>query len=194
MKGKEFVKKILEGERDFSRIKLEEYFICEDDLQRELNIYLKLQKFENNPVILNESELIGLNAILYMPNLQAKKTNFLRSELTCSYFEGADFSEAIFLRASLENTDFESANLENANLIESNLEKSNFYHANLRYANLFSASIIKANFGEADLTGANLKKAVVDVTNFNGAILKNAKLAEIRGYLITEWLRGAIFE
>ena len=57
MKGKDFVKKILEGERDFSSIKLEDSFNLSgfkgfEDLQR----YLKKADLRHYPIILNYAE------------------------------------------------------------------------------------------------------------------------------------------
>ena len=127
MKGKDFVKKILEGERDFSSIKLEDSFNLSgfkgfEDLQR----YLKKADLRHYPIILNYAELIYIKASgLYLPYVNGRKINL------------------------------ERANLPRANLREANLERANLYRANLRGADLQEANLREANLQEAILRGAN---------------------------------------
>ena len=127
MKGKDFVKKILEGERDFSSIKLEDSFNLSgfkgfEDLQR----YLKKADLRHYPIILNYAELIYIKASgLYLPYVNGRKINL------------------------------ERANLPRANLREANLERANLPRADLQEANLREANLREANLQEAILRGAN---------------------------------------
>ena len=131
MKGKDFVKKILEGERDFSSIKLEDSFNLSgfkgfEDLQR----YLKKADLRHYPIILNYAELIYIKASgLYLPYVNGRKINL------------------------------ERANLPRANLREANLERANLYRANLRGADLQEANLREANLREANLQEAILRGA-----------------------------------
>jgi uncharacterized protein YjbI with pentapeptide repeats len=97
MKGEEFVRKILDGERDFSGIKLEEGF----DLSgyegfEELQRYLKSQPLEKEPIIIHGSILRYVKARnLYLPYVRGNKVSLY----------GADLGEAILWGADLRGAD-----------------------------------------------------------------------------------------
>ena len=131
MKGKDFVKKILEGERDFSRIKLENGFNLTDfEGFRDLQTYLQEADLQKYPIILDYAALMYINASgLYLPYVNGRKINL------------------------------ERANLPRANLREANLERANLYRANLRGADLQEANLREANLREANLQEAILRGA-----------------------------------
>ncbi|MEK6953311.1 MAG: hypothetical protein AABX29_09960, partial [Nanoarchaeota archaeon] len=76
--GEEFVVKLLNGERNFSKISLEEKF----DLNRhgafqELKIYLKSQDLQKTPVDFSNSQFRYVKAIgLYLPFIVGRNANF----------------------------------------------------------------------------------------------------------------------
>ena len=102
MKGKDFVKKILEGERDFSSIKLEDSFNLSgfkgfEDLQR----YLKKADLRHYPIILNYAELIYIKASgLYLPYVNGRKINLERANLPRANLREANLQEAILRGAN----------------------------------------------------------------------------------------------
>ncbi len=132
MKGTEFVKKILKGERDFSGIKLERGFnLSGYDGFAEMNDYLKNQDLSQNPVQINDSDFSYVKANgIYLPLTQGVRANLNR------------------------------ANLNRANLNRANLNRANLYGANLYGANLDGANLNRANLSRANLDGANLNRVM----------------------------------
>src|SRR3989344_2742937 len=126
MKGKDFVKKILEGERDFSRIKLENGFNLTDfEGFRDLQTYLQEADLQKYPIILDYAALMYINASgLYLPYVNGRKIN-------------------------LERANLERANLEGANLREANLWRADLSGANLWRADLSEAILWRADLSEA---------------------------------------------
>src|SRR3989344_4647155 len=157
MKGKDFVKKILEGERDFSSIKLEDSFNLSgfkgfEDLQR----YLKKADLRHYPIILNYAELIYIKASgLYLPYVNGRKINLERANLPRANLREANLERANLPRANLREANFWGANFLGANLEKANLERANLPGANLQEANLREANLREANLQEAILRGAN---------------------------------------
>ena len=126
MDGKDFVKKILEGERDFSRIKLENGFNLEGF--KDLQIYLHKADLQYYPIILDYAELINIQARrLELPFVSGKRINLFGANLC-----GADLYRANLYRANLEKANLEKANLERANLERANLREVILKGANLR--------------------------------------------------------------
>ena len=109
MKGTEFVKKILKGERDFSGIKLERGFnLSEYDGFAEMNDYLKNQDLSQNPVQINDSDFSyvkangiylpltqGVRADLYGANLSRANLSRVMNLEKAIYLEYADFLNTI---------------------------------------------------------------------------------------------------
>jgi uncharacterized protein YjbI with pentapeptide repeats len=157
MKGKEFIKKILSGERDFSKIELEEGFdLCGDNSFDELQEYLKKNDLEKNPVNIEGSKLRRLDADgLYLPFLKAK---------------GVNLKHTVLMKADLRNAQFEKADLRYVKLARTNLGNANLKNADLRLADLNLASLIGTI-----LTGADFEAADLEYTNMQNADLKNVK-------------------
>ena len=134
MSGKEFVKKILAGERNFRFIKLEKNFdLYNYEGFNELQEYLKKETFISGPLNIGCSELIGLNApTLWIPFIQGRYANLKK------------------------------ANLEGAKLARANLKCVNLYKANLRYADFvgldlkYQDYIKEVDTGEASWWGRKL--------------------------------------
>ncbi len=167
MTGEKFVRKVLDGERNFSGIELEEGF----DLSRykgfkKLQNYLKQQNLKENPVNIAHSQFRHVKAAdLYLPFVKGEE-----ADLREAYFVGADFEGAYLRGAYLVR-----ANLQIANLERANLERANLWRANLERANLEGANLFGADLGEANLRGADLREAYLMKTDLERANLKNVR-------------------
>src|SRR3989344_1245814 len=173
MKGKDFVKKILEGERDFSRIKLENGFNLTDfEGFRDLQTYLQEADLQKYPIILDYAALMYINASgLYLPYVNGRKINLER--------------------ASLERANLEGANFWEANLREANFWGANFWEANLREANFWGAILWSADLSGADLSGANFWRANLEIARKLETVL-NLDKANLYGAIVTEKERAII--
>lgn len=176
MAGREFCRKILNGERDFSGVRLEEGFDLQSFSLRDyadysrgdtLNRYLEKQNFglDQSPIIIKSSELVGVNAQrLYLPRLVAhganlKGVNFYGAYLEDSDFTGATLDDVSFGNANLKRARFERAKLVRAKLDTADCRNADFWKADLRGASLAQAELFGANFGYANLCGAWLLRA-----------------------------------
>ena len=160
MEGAEFVQKILSGERDFSKIDLEEGFdLCGYSGFEELQEYLKSSDLEKDPINLKGAKLRHLDADgLYLPFVQAN---------------GANLKHAALMGANLENADFEKADLRYVRFARTDLNNANLKDADLRLADLNLASLTRTV-----LTGTNLEAADLEYTNMQNADLKGVKNLE----------------
>ena len=159
MTGDEFVKKVLAGERDFSRIVMPEG----TDLMRSPD-YKRMNSFfvynhaslKGHPINLNESELRGIKAEgLRMPHLLARNARFTNSDFYGAAFHDGDFSGTDLVEAWLANADLSSVKFKNTNLYGAWCEGT--YMPNVDYE---GANIGKVNFENATILGAkNLDKA-----------------------------------
>ena len=185
MDGKDFVKKILEGERDFSRIKLENGFNLEGF--KDLQIYLHKADLQYYPIILDYAELINIQARrLELPFVSGKRINLFGANLC-----GADLYRANLYRANLEKANLEGTNLEGTNLYRANLPRANFWGANLRGANFWGANLERAN-----LRGADLQEVILEGANLRGVknLEKTINLDKVNPYRakVTEKERAII--
>jgi len=157
VKGKEFIKKILSGERDFSGIELEEGFdLCGDDSFGELQEYLKKCDLKENPINIKGSKLRHLDADgLHLPFVQAN---------------GVNLKHAALMGANLENAQLEMSDLRYTKLSRVKLTNADLRNADLRLADLNLASLIGANLTEADFEATDL-----EYTNMKSANLKGVK-------------------
>jgi len=192
MKGEEFIKKVLAGERDFSRIKLEEDFdLSGHEGFAELLEYLHLKYSPTmiilcglSPIILNDSELKGIKAErLYLPYVCGKRVNLQGADLEGAYLGeanlvGANLREAYLQGATLVEANLEGATLEGASLKEAHLDGASLKEADLNGANLEKADLEKADLKRASFKEASLEKADLKRANLQGANLKRAYLGE----------------
>jgi len=155
MKGEEFVTKLLAGERDFRRIKLEEGFRAPKDEYSSLITYFNTNTddFIENPL------------------------NFIGADLSRGYFSGLNFSYAKAQGASFERSEFPGGLF-----ISADLQNANFTQARLTKANFSDATLINANFWDADLSSAYLNKADLTQANFGSAKLNKAILVNSNVY------------
>jgi len=185
MKGEEFVRKILAGEKDFSRIKLEDGF----DLAgykgfTEMQEYLIKNNLQRNPLLLDSSELIGINAYgLYLPFVRGSYADLRKADLREAYLTRAclwraNLREACLWRAKLGGADLWEADLWRANLREVNLRKADLKKADLREADLGVADLEGADLWKANLREADISRAYFRRTDFEEADLRGVKNLE----------------
>ncbi len=196
MEGEEFIKKILEGERDFRKIKLEEGFRLSEHpyfkilykyLLKEAGISTQgINRLKENPINISGSEFKYLFAKgLYLPYAEGSNADFSYANLSDrhsgrlfhstnlegSNFKNAKFHETDLSFAFLRDVKFQDADLENAKLGGSRL-----YHTVLNNANLRNVSFHTANFlEEAILTGADVEGASFEKAKFEGADIRHVK-------------------
>jgi len=131
MSGEELVRRLLEGEKRFVGIDLEEGFDLAGDAHFDkIQTALKardIQDLKENPVILNHSNLRYIKADgLYFPCAICVATNFAGASLRGAILWGADFRGAYF----------GGADLANANLSEADIHGARFWGADFRGADL----------------------------------------------------------
>jgi len=162
--GLELVAKIVvQNERDFSYIKLEEGFDFSKDKEilRTLKAYLRRHNgFNHDSLDIRNSEFRHVNFDLggaILNHVQADKTDFYGSIFTQCYFSHSQFRNAIFDDIQIKvNTstnyhvifsrcDFNSATFRRAYLQKGQFMGSSFQHATVDYVQL-----AQANFGGAD--------------------------------------------
>ena len=167
MKGKEFVKKILKGERDFSRIELETGFdlVGYEGFAEMQRIIRNEREFDpaahqQSSLILDSSKLVNLKADgIYLPNARGDKADF----------RGSSFKKACLEYGEFFKGNFRQTNLEEANLQNASLRCAQFYGACLTAANVSGTNFEMANFEVADIRGIrNLEHAeYIEWASFN---------------------------
>jgi uncharacterized protein YjbI with pentapeptide repeats len=173
MKGREFVQKVLSGERDFSNIELEQDFdLSGYEAFDELQTYLKDADLEEKPLIVENSKFRQLDADgLYLPFIKANNANFKHGTFMAANFENGQF----------KNTDFRYAKLAQVSMKNSNLENSD-----LRQADLYLSSLIGTILTGADFSGASLQ-----FTNMQAADVKRIKNLGLARFVETTNLQFA---
>lgn len=173
MKGEDFISKILEGERDFYGTELEYNFdLSGHELFGRLQNYLRNQYLAKAPVIINNSDLSGMQAIgLYLPYAKVESSilwnaNLQYSVLNFANFRNADLTYTNFNHAELDHADFQRAELQHVNFKHANL-----YFSDFRGANFDSAQLAGTDLALADLRGVrNLAKSInLRCANFVGS-------------------------
>jgi len=164
LRGEEFITKLLNGERDFSNIRLEPYFnLSGSDSFGILEEYLKKAQFEGSPVILDDADLRGLDADgLHLPYLQANR---------------ASFKQATMMEANLRSARFCNADFRYARLPQAVLDGADLQHADFRQADLNLARLSGAILTGADFAGTNL-------------LFTDLRAASIRGIMNLEQARS----
>ena len=175
MKGDEFVAKLLAGERDFRRIKLEKGY----DLSAHER-YGELQKFfcnsqedlKENPLNIIQADCSYVTAPkLCLPYTKASGAKLLYADFHDSTFDEANFSAANLRYSNLQGTYFRNANLNGANLFAANLTGSVLTFANLSDANLSCANLHEASLGRSNCYGTDFERA--DLSSADLEMIKN---------------------
>ena len=186
LEAPEFIKRVMEGERDFSGIKLTDRDTVDDHIYTflELGEYLKKQDLKSSPIILDEAELEGIRAgVLWIPYLRANQASFKNA-----YFPNANFEHGDFRRSSFYNTQLQQANCSNCNFSSAYFKHTTLHstiltHADFRMADMADARDLGAakdlglaKFGRTKVSAAELKeivKALESTPGFNRATLPN---------------------
>ena len=168
MSGKEFAKKVIAGERDFSKIKILplngtglhypagnfKYDFNNDGYDLMEHLRGLQEKLKTDPIVLDGSDLSNIIANgLEMPYVGARGTCFKNSRLLNSNFSYGVFTGADFTSADLENVNFHSAEFHEANFEYANLK----YAKNLRYAEGLATAI----YGDTRVT-PDCEKIILD--------------------------------
>jgi uncharacterized protein YjbI with pentapeptide repeats len=95
-------------------------------------------------------------------------------DLTNSWFDGADLSDATLARTKLANVSFTGAKLRNTDLSRAALVNCDFENADLAGAKLDGANIVNAGFQGANLQGADLSGSTLINADFEDAQLAGA--------------------
>jgi len=204
--GKNFIDRIVKGERNFSGVLLEKGF---DAAKSAAEAGLTKEKF---PDIVSDSPFIFSNSVFEEINLtnfqlegsiaenaEFKKCNFQyahisRGDFSKSVFESCNFSHAMlndisFIGCRCAGTIFDNAVCGAANFwksvlcdaafIRANLEESIFCETDLRNADLTMANLKKSNFWKAVVDGTCFFKSKLYSANLKGVIsMNNARLLE----------------
>ena len=184
MKGYEFIRKIIENERDFTNLTLRD-----SDLTLYKEDYKALIKYINDPIIhdsfskypldiscakLNRLHAPGLN----LPYLFGLNVNLDYAILTDSNFENAKLYDSSFYMAKLCRVNFNFSNLEESKFKCADLRFTNFREAKLINTDFFRSNLSDSSLEKSNLTKAKLQKADLTNANFTGADLKEADFYE----------------
>lgn len=171
MTGDEFVTRLLRGERDFSRIRLEAFDLRGHDRFPEVQDYLTKQQLIDSPLLMDNSSFKYLKAEgICLPFVRGT-----RMDLGAANLRRANLWRADLRDANLGGADLQGAYLWGANFQGADLRQANFARADLRAANLARAKLRDVSFKGADLRGAYLGE-----TSFEGADLRGADLRQVR--------------
>ena len=165
IKGEEFVRKILAGERDFSGITLEKFFdLAGHEGFGDMQEYLRKTDLQTSPLILDDSELQYIKARgLYLPFVRGKEANLRGADLRGANLCGAHLGGAYLCGAHLGGAYLCGAHLWEANLGGADLRGADLGEANLGEANLRGAYLGGAYLGMADLRGAKNPEATLAI-------------------------------
>jgi uncharacterized protein YjbI with pentapeptide repeats len=111
----------------------------------------------------------------WLTDSHAEGANFSRIEAYRSSFTGVSASGATFTNAELERADFSSAKLERASFEKAELGRANFDKADLTGTSFALANLSRANLGSATFNGPiGFAKAFMYLTRIEGMDLSNA--------------------
>ena len=187
--GEEFIVKLLNGERDFSKISLEEAFnLSGHGAFQELKTYLKAQDLQKTPVDISDSQAQYVKARgLYLPFTVGRNAN-----LRGAIFEGAILESANFENANLGNANFKGVNFKGACLVNADLWITNFRGANLYGVNLQNAYLKGTYLGNVNLESANLKSVrnLAEASKLGKAHFLETRVTSKERKIIEEALKG----
>ncbi len=130
----ELVRLLLDGERDFSKARIQ----SDTDLRRHariLNNYFERQKESLREEPLNFSNTTFSYADLRelrIPYLRARRTKFSKCKLQGTQFLSSDFTDAKFISTRMKSTEFRSSLFDRTTMQECDLQRTNFVNSTLR--------------------------------------------------------------
>jgi len=184
MLGVEFIKKLLDGERDFSKIWLEPYLnLSGDEHFPTVQNYLNDADLKRTPVLLDGADLTGLDGDgLHLPFLKASGANFKHATLMEANLESSEFRGVDFRYARLPQTDMKACDLRDADMRQADLNLAKLNNSELGGANVAGTNLLFTNLQGANIKGIiNLAQArSVDMANFQFVSLSEKEKAIIR--------------
>jgi uncharacterized protein YjbI with pentapeptide repeats len=183
MKGNEFVRKILSGERDFTRIIIDGRGVkgsakplTGPEEFEAMQEYLKSANLKAEPLNLGSAQLHYVNIDgIYMPYTVARGiviTGF--SSIRGVNLEGANLKS---------NYDTENSKVDQTELI------ANFDGSNMKGVDFHNADLCSAQFRDCDLRNADFYRVSGDGFSFDGANLEDANFT--RAFLNRSRFKGA---
>jgi uncharacterized protein YjbI with pentapeptide repeats len=177
----ELVRRILDGERDFSRTRLVADNLDEADGYGDMLAWLKDQDLRANPLNFEGADWRGVRALGLF---------WERTRLSGINLSGADLRHASLRGADLQGSNLQRANLSGATFVVAKLGRANFRNAVMRGADMYECNATEAIMQRVDLTGAQLPRATFRGVDFTSAVLTNVNfyktdLREVRGLVNT---------
>ena len=187
----DFIRKVLEGERDFRGITLDtqdtalhimdgykamvDYCRNHDPYRRVNSIGCRHLDLDAEPLLLDNADFSGVQAIhLHMPYARGRNVRFKDANLEKASFHHAQFPGE---DAQLQGADFRNVKFQGADLVYFWSPKGYFLRVDFSEANLSHANLHGAHFAEADLRtklGATFAAANLSYANLGGAHLNRA--------------------
>ncbi|MBI1972334.1 MAG: pentapeptide repeat-containing protein [Candidatus Aenigmarchaeota archaeon] len=134
--SRELMKKLMEGERDFSRRKLGGAPLGIDEIAQ-LNMYLKSADLSGEPVILDLADISGANAPeIYAPHTRARGARIVGARFPGAVLSYCDLSPFVHpnrtqTRTDLSYTRFDRAQMDNSDISGATLRGTRFMYTNL---------------------------------------------------------------
>ncbi len=186
MTAQEFMRKVMDGERELPGIHLPDGkndFTQDKAAFEAFNAYMRGQELRANPVVAEGSDWRGVKA----PGAFLQFTKLPKSDLRGAFLHAAELRRADFTESQLQGAD-----LSLANMMVSVLQRADLSDCILRGVDLYEASMAGAVFHRADLSNAyfmrlNFKEAdLTDATVFMAQFYR----ADLRGVKGLETVRG----
>jgi uncharacterized protein YjbI with pentapeptide repeats len=141
----ELVRRILSGERNFSRTRLVADNLDEADGYRDMLAWLQDQDLRANPLNFEGADWRGVRAL----GLFWERTRMAGIDLS-----GADLRDANLRGSDLQSSNLQRANLSGATFVVAKLGHANFRNALMRGADMYECNATEAVMQRVDLTGA----------------------------------------
>jgi uncharacterized protein YjbI with pentapeptide repeats len=159
--GRELIRRILDGERDFSRTRLTpSTSLHKEEAFQEMNAYLQRQDLRTAPIIAEGADWRGLCA----PGLFLQSARLAGADLSGANLSASDLRRALFNDAKLID-----ANLESAIMIHCRFVQTDLTGANMRGADMYEAKINGAALRNTDLTFAHMPRVAFESGDLTGA-------------------------
>ena len=172
---KDLVKRIMDGERDFSSTRLSGS-LDDEAGYASLDSYLREQDLRAGSLTAAGSDWSGLRARgLFFPFSNLAGINLSGADLRGADFRRTDFTEANLAGVDLSGATVIGCRFQGANLAGATLRATDFYEASLAGAKLPGADLTRAfllrlALKGADLSGAVLTSAVMYRTDLRGVV------------------------
>ena len=185
--GGEFTQKLLDGERDFSGIRLQAYWgLSSGEVGRSVQEYLAQADLKASPIIFEKADLTGLDADgLSLPHLEAKGAIFKHATMMESNLESSQLANTDFRYARLPQTDMTGCDLRAADLRQADLNLALLKNCMLEGADLAGTNLLFANLQGAKIVGIDhlAQARSVNTANFQFVSLAEKERAVIRSEL-----------